>query len=49
MSSYSFRSSRPDSWTSPRPYRDASLRLHAYGPIQPMEQPSLLTRLFGGR
>ena len=48
MSSYSFRSSRPDSWTNPRPYRDASQRMMAYGKIQPMEQPGFLTRLFGG-
>ncbi|BBC71873.1 conserved hypothetical protein [Altererythrobacter sp. B11] len=47
MSSLSFRSSRPDSWTMPRPYRDASLRYATYGPIRPMEQPGLLARLFG--
>ncbi len=53
MSSYTFRSSRPDSWTNPRPYRDASLRYMAYGPVQPMvqpiAQPGLLARLFGGQ
>ena len=48
MSSYSFRSSRPDSWTNPRPYRDVSQRMMAYGKIQPMEQPGFLARLFGG-
>lgn len=47
MSSLSFRSSRPDSWTMPRPYRDASMRYATYGPIRPMEQPGLLARLFG--
>lgn len=47
MSSYSFRSSRPDAWTSPRAHRDASLRYMAYGPVQPMHQPGLLARLFG--
>lgn len=47
MSSISFRSSRPDGWTVPRPYRDASLRLRAHGPIQPMSQPGLLARLLG--
>jgi hypothetical protein len=46
MSSLTFRSSRPDRWTSPRPYSDASLRRHAHGPIQPMVQPTLLQRLF---
>lgn len=47
MSSLSFRSSRPDSWVSPRPYSDASLRLRKHGPIRPMEEPGLLARLFG--
>ena len=28
--------SRPDTWSSPRPHTDASLRLHHYGPIEPM-------------
>lgn len=49
MSDRMFISSRPDSWTSPRAYRDASQRLAAYGRIQPMEQPSLLERLFHRR
>ena len=49
MSSLSFRSSRPDAWTMPRPYQDASMRRHAHGPIQPMEEPGLLARLFGRR
>ncbi|HEY8604879.1 MULTISPECIES: hypothetical protein [Tsuneonella] len=49
MSSLSFRSSRPDSWVSPRPYSDASLRLRKHGPIRPMEEPGLLARLFGLR
>jgi hypothetical protein len=47
MSSLTFRSSRPDCWTSPRPYSDASLRRRAHGPIQPMERPSLWQRLLG--
>ncbi|AKH43874.1 hypothetical protein FHS61_002719 [Altererythrobacter atlanticus] len=46
MSSFSFRSSRPDSWTMPRPHRDASLRLMTHGPIRPMEEPGFLARLF---
>jgi len=49
MSSLIFRSSRPDRWTSPRPYSDASLRRHIHGPIQPMEKPSLLERLLRPR
>ena len=50
MSSQSFRSSRPDRWTQPRPYRDATLRLMTHGPIQPMEEePGFLARLFGLR
>jgi hypothetical protein len=47
MSSQTFRSSRPDRWTMPRPYSDASLRHRTHGAIQPMERPSLLQRLFG--
>lgn len=45
MSAYTFRSSRPDRWVSPRPYSDASLRAATYGRIQPMETPSLAERL----
>ena len=45
MSSPIYRSSRPDSWTMPRPYTDASRRRMVHGPIQPMEQPGLLARL----
>ena len=47
MSSYTFRSSRPDHWTQPRPFSDASLRQMAYGAVQPMPQPGLLQRIFG--
>ncbi len=42
-----YRSSAPDSWTMPRPYRDASLRHQKHGPIRPMEEPSFFDRLFG--
>ena len=49
MSSLTFRSSRPDAWTMPRPYQDASLRRLVHGPIQPMDQPGFLGRLFGQR
>ncbi|MBS1239416.1 MAG: hypothetical protein H6R45_122 [Proteobacteria bacterium] len=49
MSSLSYRSSRPDRWTMPRPPQDACLRRIAHGPIQPMEQPGFIARLFGQR
>ena len=49
MSGLSFRSSRPDSWVQPRPYRDASMRYQMHGPIRPMEEPGLIARLFGWR
>ncbi len=49
MSSLTFRSSRPDSWVSPRAYTDPTQRLMKHGPIQPMEEPGLLARLFGAR
>ena len=45
MSSLSYRSSRPDRWSQPRPHQDASLRYMKHGPIQPMEEPSFLARL----
>lgn len=47
MSSLNFRTSRPDQWTSPRPYQDATLRYIKHGPIRPMEQQGLLARLLG--
>jgi hypothetical protein len=41
-----FRSSKPDEWTLPRPVRDPSARLRAYGPVRPMaEDASFLSRL----
>jgi hypothetical protein len=46
MPGLSYRSSRPDPWIMPRPYSDASLRRQVHGPIQPMEEPGLLARLF---
>jgi len=57
MSSLTYRSSRPDPWTSPRQSLDASRRRIAHGKIQPMEQPGFslrksfasLSRLFGQR
>ncbi len=47
MASLTYRSSRPDGWTMPRPHRDPSLRRHIHGPIQPMEEPGFFARLFG--
>lgn len=38
MSSHHFRSSRPDHWTMPRPWTDASSRYMAYGPVKPMDE-----------
>jgi hypothetical protein len=48
MTPVSFRSSRPDSWTVPRPFTDASQRYMSHGPIQPMQQErAFWRRLFG--
>ncbi|MHA6317836.1 hypothetical protein ACXYN8_09265 [Altererythrobacter sp. CAU 1778] len=47
MSSLSFRSTKPDGWTMPRPYNDPNMRRAKHGPIQPMHAPSFLERLFG--
>lgn len=47
MASLTYRSSRPDGWTMPRPHRDPSLRRHIHGPILPMEEPGFFARLFG--
>ncbi len=47
MSSLNYRSSRPDSWTSPRPYSDPAQRMAKYGPIVPMEEDrGFLWKLF---
>jgi hypothetical protein len=47
MSSLTFRSSRPDSWTAPRPYSDPNLRMLKYGPIRPMDEDrGFFRRLF---
>ena len=37
MSVHCFRSSRPDNWSTPRPYSDPSLRFLKYGKIVPMD------------
>jgi hypothetical protein len=47
MSSYSFRTSRPDHWSSPRPTSDPSLRAMAYGPVRSMNEPSWFEKLLG--
>lgn len=51
MSSYSFHSSRPNEWVSPRAYRDPTLRRMHYGAIQPMERKrtTLLDLFMGAR
>lgn len=36
MTPVTYRSSRPDPWTMPRPFTDASQRYLKHGPIQPM-------------
>jgi hypothetical protein len=47
VSSLNYRSSRPDAWTSPRPYSDAAQRRFKYGPVQPMDQDrGFLWKLF---
>jgi hypothetical protein len=47
MSAYSFRSSRPDHWISPRPTRDPAMSRLIHGPLQPMQRPGWLARLLG--
>jgi len=46
MSAYTFRSSRPDQWVSPRPTQDPARRLAIHGPLQPLHRPGVLARLF---
>jgi len=47
MTTSSYRSSRPDRWTAPRPSSDPWQRYIKYGPIQPMDEDrGLLWRLF---
>jgi len=47
MSAFSYRTSAPDRWTSPRQSCDPTLRRYHYGKIQPMadERPGLFARL----
>jgi len=50
MSAYTFRSSRPDHWVSPRPTRDAARLRAIHGPLRPLEvQSGWLSRLFARR
>lgn len=50
MSHASFRSSRPDTWSIPRPHTDPSQRLMKHGPIRPMDEDrSLFWWLFTRR
>ena len=49
MSNLTYRTSRPDSWTLPRPHSDASSRYRSHGPVLPMQEPSWFDRLFGRR
>lgn len=49
MAATVYRSSRPHQWIVPRPHTDAHQRMRTYGPIQPMDEPSWLDRLFFGR
>lgn len=44
---HAITSSRPPHCVSPRPNTDPHRRLLDYGPIQPMQRPSLLRRIFG--
>ncbi len=47
MSAYTFYSSRPDQWVSPRPTRDPARGRAIHGPLRPMERPGFLGRLLG--
>ena len=49
MTSAPIHSSKPDKWSSPRPFSDASTRMQKYGRIQPMEEPGFFARWLGGR
>ena len=41
MTAATYRTSRPDPWTQPRPFSDASLRRHVHGPLRPMDAAEL--------
>ena len=44
-----FRTSRLHDPVAPKPPLDAHQRYRTYGPIQPMDSPSFLERIFGKR
>jgi hypothetical protein len=47
MSAYTFHSSRPDHWVSPRPTLDPVRRRAIHGPLRPMPRPGVFARLLG--
>lgn len=47
MSAYTFYSSRPDRWVSPRPKQDPARSRAIHGPLRPMQRPGMLARLLG--
>jgi hypothetical protein len=47
MTTATITSSRPDRWSNPRPWSDATMRQIKHGRIRPMEEPGLLARWFG--
>jgi hypothetical protein len=49
MISSRYLSSRPHDSILPRPQLDAHDRLRFYGPVQPMERPGFLEKLFRKR
>jgi hypothetical protein len=49
MISSRYLSSRPHASIIPRPQLDAHDRYRIYGPVQPMERPGLLEKLFRKR
>lgn len=47
MTKLSYRSSRPDSWSQPRPFQDPDMRRMKFGRIEPMEKPGFFARFLG--
>ena len=45
MTPASIFKSKPDHWTAPRPYCDASIRFHKHGPVQPMHNPNWVDKM----
>ena len=48
MTQASITTSKPDKWTCPRPYTDASFRYRKHGAVRPLVAPSWLERLLTG-